>query len=74
MYDNNGKIVKKREFAKASLKEGLLLEEEDSKDTVYVYEGDRLVSYGGADFVYDVMGKPTTYRGKAAKWEIGIKF
>ena len=71
MYDNNGNIVKKREFSKVSLKEGLLLEEEDSKDTVYVYEGDRLVSYGGADFVYDVMGKPTTYRGKAAKWEKG---
>lgn len=71
MYDNNGNIVKKREFAKASLKDGLLLEEEDSKDTVYVYEGDRLVSYGGADFVYDVMGNPTTYRGKAAKWEKG---
>ena len=53
------------------MKEGLLLEEEDSKDTVYVYERDRLVSYGGADFVYDVMGKPTTYRGKAAKWEKG---
>lgn len=47
MYDNNGNIVKKREFAKVSLKEGLLLEEEDSKDTAYVYEGDRLVSYGG---------------------------
>ena len=71
MYDNNGNIVKKREFAKVSLKEGLLLEEEDSKDTAYVYEGDRLVSYGGADFVYDVMGNPTTYRGKAAKWEKG---
>ena len=71
MYDNNGNIVKKREFAKVSLKEGLLLEEEDSKDTVYVYEGDRLVSYGGADFVYDVMGNPTTYRGKAVKWEKG---
>ena len=71
MYDNNGNIVKKREFAKASLKDGLLLEEEDSKDTVYVYEGDRLVSYGGADFVYDVMGNPTTYRGKAAKGEKG---
>ena len=53
------------------MKDGLLLEEEDSKDTVYVYEGDRLVSYGGADFVYDVMGNPTTYRGKAAKWEKG---
>ena len=53
------------------MKEGLLLEEEDSKDTAYVYEGDRLVSYGGADFVYDVMGNPTTYRGKAAKWEKG---
>lgn len=71
VYDNNGNIVKKREFAKVSLKDGLLLEEEDSKDTVYVYEGDRLVSYGGADFVYDVMGNPTTYRGKAAKWEKG---
>ena len=53
------------------MKDGLLLEEEDSKDTAYVYEGDRLVSYGGADFVYDVMGNPTTYRGKAAKWEKG---
>ena len=73
MYDNNGNIVKKREVAKASLKDGLLLEEEDSKDTVYVYEGDLLVSYGGAEFVYDVMGNPTMYRGKAAKWERGKK-
>ena len=73
MYDNNGNIVKKREFSKVSLKVGLLLEEEDSRDMVYVYEGDRLVSYGGADFVYDVMGNPTTYRGKAAKWERGLQ-
>ena len=71
MYDNNGNIVKKREFAKVSLKEGLLLEEEDSKDTAYVYEGDRLVSYGGADFVYDVMGNPTTYRNMSCVWEKG---
>ena len=71
MYDNNGKIVKKREFSKVSLKEGLLLEEEDSKDTVYVYEGDRLVSYGGADFVYDDMGNPTTYRNMSCVWEKG---
>ena len=71
VYWDNGNIVKKREFAKASLKDGLLLEEEDSKDTAYVYEGDRLVSYGGADFVYDVMGNPTTYRNMSCVWEKG---
>ena len=53
------------------MKDGLLLEEEDSKDTAYVYEGDRLVSYGGADFVYDVMGNPTTYRNMSCVWEKG---
>ena len=65
MYDNNGNIVKKREFA-FTLKDNTLIEELESADKVYIYNGDQMVSYNGQTCVYDLMGNPTTYRGKAA--------
>ena len=68
MYDNN--IVKRREFA-FTLKDATLIEELESTDKVYIYNGDQMVSYNGQTCVYDVMGNPTTYRGKTATWVNG---
>ena len=70
MYDNNGNIVKRREFV-FTLKDNTLIEELESTDKVYIYNGDQMVSYNGQSCVYDVMGNPTTYRGKTATWVNG---
>lgn len=67
MYDNNGNIVKRREFV-FTLKDNTLIEELESTDKVYIYNGDQMVSYNGQACVYDLMGNPTTYRGKGATW------
>ena len=37
--------------------------------TYYNYSGDKLMSYANQSCVYDNMGNPTTYRGKAATWK-----
>ena len=55
MYDNNGNIVKRREFS-FTLKDNTLIEELESTDKVYIYNGDQMVSYNGQACVYDVMG------------------
>ena len=71
VYDNNGNIVKKTTFNKVSLLDSTLLEELDSEDEVYVYDGDRMVLYNGESCVYDSIGEPTTYRGKEVSWANG---
>ena len=40
---------------------------------LYTYDdnSDQLMSYNGEEFVYDIIGNPTTYRGKTAVWEYG---
>lgn len=58
----------KREFA-FTLKATEQLEELESTDTVYTYDGDKLMSYGNEKCVYDALGNPTTYRGKACTWQ-----
>ena len=65
VYDNNGNIVKRREFV-FTLKDNTLIEELESTDKVYVYNGDQMLTYNGEPCVYDLMGDPTTYRGKIA--------
>lgn len=55
MYDNNGNIVKRREFV-FTLKDNTLIEELESTDKVYVYNGDQMVSYNGQTCVYDDTG------------------
>lgn len=70
VYDNNGNIVKRREFV-FTLKDNTLIEELESTDKAYIYNGDQMVSYNGQTCVYDVMGNPTTYRGKTATWVNG---
>lgn len=70
MYDNNGNIVKRREFV-FTLKDNTLIEELESTDKVYVYNGDQMVSYNGQTCVYDDMGNPKTYRNMSCVWEKG---
>ena len=69
-YDNNGNILKRREF-NFTLKDINYLEELDSTDFTYIYNGDKLISYNGESFAYDVIGNPTTYRGKTLTWAKG---
>ena len=37
----------------------------------YDYDGDKLVSYNGADISYNALGNPTNYRGNAITWQYG---
>jgi len=67
VYDSNGNIVKQRQFV-FTLKDNTLIEELDSTDKAYIYNGDKLLSFNGQACAYDVIGNPTTYRGKTATW------
>ncbi len=70
-YDNNGNILSKREFA-FTLKETEKLEElNETQYSQYAYNGDRLMSLNSENFVYDVLGNPTTYRNNTLVWEKG---
>ena len=62
-YDNGGNILCKHAYA-FTLRE---LGEADS-EIAYAYDGDRLISYNGESCAYNVLGNPTTYRGKAVTW------
>ena len=68
-YDNNGNILSKRRTS-FTLKTDV--EECEFTETLYSYDGDKLLSYGDEACVYaDAVGNPTTYRGKTAGWERG---
>ena len=48
------------------------MEECEFAETLYSYDGDKLLSYGDEACVYaDAVGNPTVYRGKTAGWERG---
>ena len=70
VYDNNGNITKRRGFA-FTLKDATLIEELESTDKAYAYNGDQMLSYNGQPCVYDVIGNPTTYCSKAVTWTNG---
>ena len=75
-YDTAGNITERCEYAFTS-KEGEALEELACTHYSYDYEGDRLISYNGESIVYNVLGNPTSYRGKVVEWQYGnrlIKF
>ena len=69
-YDNNGNILFRRELS-FTLKNREEAEEIASGVTGYVYEGDRLLTYGNENCEYDVLGNPTVYRNRALTWEKG---
>ena len=68
-YDNNGNILAKEKCAFTTdahvVGTGTV--------TSYIYNKDKLMSFGGETNVYDAIGNPTTYRGKAAVWTRGRK-
>lgn len=71
-YDNNGNIIARYEYGITTnpTSELHLL---NGTCKLYTYDDnrDQLMSYNGEAFVYDVIGNPTTYRGKAATWAYG---
>ena len=67
-YDNCGNILEKRTYAYTLVDE---IEEKDHTTVSYKYDGDKLLKYGTEACAYDVLGNPTTYRGKTATWEKG---
>ena len=67
-YDNKGNILCKRETS-FTLKENA--EECEFESVQYEYEGDKLLSYGTEECVYDEIGNPKTYRGKSVQWANG---
>ena len=71
-YDNNGNILAKYVYdltAKPTSELHLL----DCTCKLYAYDdnSDQLMSYDGETFAYDIIGNPTTYRGKTATWAYG---
>ena len=62
-YDNCGNILEKRTYAYTLVDD---IEEKDHTTVSYKYDGDKLLKYGAEACAYDVLGNPTTYRGKAA--------
>ena len=71
-YDNNGNILAKYEYdITAKPTSELHLLSCTCKLYAYADNSDRLMSYNGEAFVYDLIGNPTTYRGKSAAWSYG---
>ena len=66
-YDSNGNIINKRTTS-FTLKDSILVEELDTNDVAYIYDGDKLLLYGDESITYDVLGRPTSYMGKAITW------
>ena len=69
-YDINGNIIERCEYAYTT-KDGEELSELLCAHYGYDYEGDKLVSYNGADISYNALGNPTNYRGNAITWQYG---
>ena len=68
VYDNNGNILKQRKFD-FTLKNAIDIEELDSQDKVYIYDGDKLLSFNGEECAYnEAANVQTQYRGKALGW------
>ena len=69
-YDNSGNILTRREIG-FTVKNKEEIEEIESVSKEYVYEGDRLLSYGNEKCEYDALGNPAKYRDKEYGWQKG---
>ena len=67
VYDNNGNILKQRMFD-FTLKDNLSLEEIESIDKEYLYEGDKLLSFNGNLLSYDEDGLLSNYINNQLTW------
>ena len=63
-YDNNGNVISKRECAYTVKSVDEITETTNVALYCYATDSDRLISYNGEAFAYDVVGNPVTYRGK----------
>ena len=63
-YDNNGNVISKRECAYTVKSVDEITETTNAALYCYETDSDRLISYNGEAFAYDVVGNPVTYRGK----------
>ena len=79
-YDLLNRLVKETDIAKGIEicytidNEGNILTKStngERKEYKYLDGSDKLVSFGGENFVYDAIGNPTTYRNKTLSWENG---
>ncbi|MCM1441222.1 MAG: RHS repeat-associated core domain-containing protein [Roseburia sp.] len=64
-------LTLKKLWYEYTTKSGEELTEIECNHFGYEYEGDKLVSYNNEEFVYNNLGSPTTYKGKAAEWKYG---
>ena len=69
-YDNCGNIMCKQEFTFA-LRDKEQLEELDSTDRNYRYDGDKLQEYNEEIISYETYGTPIKYKGETLEWEYG---
>ena len=69
-YDNCGNITSKREFV-FTLRGGEQLEELESTDRNYRYDGDKLQEYNEEIISYETYGTPIKYKGETLEWEYG---
>ena len=51
-----------------TLKDNILVEELETSDVAYIYNGDKLLSYGNQSITYDVLERPTSFMGKTITW------
>ena len=70
VYDNNGNILKQKQFA-YTMADDLALESLEATEKVYLYDGDKLLNVGGSVCLYATTGILGTYRGKFVTWENG---
>lgn len=68
-YDNNGNILAKESCAFTTGNHTV----GTGTVTSYSYTNDKMTQFGSESCVYDAVGNPTTYRGKAATWARGRK-
>ena len=70
VYDNNGNILVRREYAFTLVSQATLACTTEVPVThLYVYDGDRLISYDDQTFYYTSMSCPEVYIGKEMDWD-----
>ncbi|MDR0850850.1 MAG: RHS repeat-associated core domain-containing protein [Christensenellaceae bacterium] len=66
-YDDNGNILTKTVYP---FSPNIPTNNLTNGDVIaYTYSGDKLTLFNGQSCIYDILGNPTTYRGKTLTWE-----
>ena len=70
VYDSNGNRIAERVYPLTD-KPTEELHTLIATETVYAYDGDKLLNRGNESITYDTVGNPTSYRGHALTWAFG---